>query len=359
MTLPHLVSIVVNNYNYGRFLGAAIDSALQQHYPKVEVIVVDDGSTDCSREVAASYGDRIITVLKDNEGQASAFNAGFARSRGELVIFLDADDTLLPDVAARAAATFQAHPELGVIQFRLELMNAAGVPTGILVPPEHVHMANGDLREKVQLLTNNTWWSPTSGNAFSRRVLQQVLPMPTLRYSADYYLSRASALCAPVTSLGGIAGYYRFHGANSLNASVIDLDKLRARIVRIGEIHKYLRDFALSTGNLDYPAEPQKVRDVMFLAERMTSLKLAPREHPIPEDTRLSLLRRGCSAALARVDVAPSTKLVFVAWFIAMFFAPVFWSRWLVSQLFFAHTRLRLPTKVFAFRHLAKKVKAL
>src|SRR4051812_16040279 len=90
-------SIIINNYNYGHFLRDAIDSALAQTYPCTEVIVVDDGSTDDSREVIAGYGQRVTAVFKENGGQASAFNAGFAASRGEVVVFLDADDTLLPN----------------------------------------------------------------------------------------------------------------------------------------------------------------------------------------------------------------------------------------------------------------------
>ena len=77
-----LVTIVVNNYNYARFLAEAIDSALAQTYAALEVVVVDDGSTDESREIIAQYGGRVIPVLKDNGGQASAFNAGFAAARG-------------------------------------------------------------------------------------------------------------------------------------------------------------------------------------------------------------------------------------------------------------------------------------
>src|SRR5215217_1250210 len=90
------VSVVVNNYNYGRFLGEAIDSALAQTYPRTEVVVVDDGSTDDSCSVIAGYDGRVVPVLKENGGQASAFNAGFAASRGDIVIFLDADDYLFP-----------------------------------------------------------------------------------------------------------------------------------------------------------------------------------------------------------------------------------------------------------------------
>ena len=85
MNEPRLASIIIDNYNYGRFLKDAIESALNQTYPNREVIVVDDGSTDNSREVIASYTDRIIPVLKDNGGHASAFNAGVLVSRGEVI----------------------------------------------------------------------------------------------------------------------------------------------------------------------------------------------------------------------------------------------------------------------------------
>jgi glycosyltransferase involved in cell wall biosynthesis len=67
-----LVSILINNYNYGRFLTEAIDSALNQTYSNIEVIVVDDGSTDNSQEIIKSYQDKIIPILKPNGGQASA-----------------------------------------------------------------------------------------------------------------------------------------------------------------------------------------------------------------------------------------------------------------------------------------------
>ena len=122
-----LVSIVISNYNYGRFLGEAIDSALNQTYPHTEVIVVDDGSTDNSREIIESYGDRIIAVLKDNGGQASACNAGFRASRGEVVIFLDADDVLLPDTVRRVVAAFQAHPGAVKVQYRLHSEESVGL----------------------------------------------------------------------------------------------------------------------------------------------------------------------------------------------------------------------------------------
>ena len=92
-----LVSILINNYNYAQYLSQAIDSALGQTYTNTEIIVVDDGSTDNSREIINSYGNQIISVLKENGGQASAINAGFAASKGDIICLLDADDIFLPD----------------------------------------------------------------------------------------------------------------------------------------------------------------------------------------------------------------------------------------------------------------------
>ena len=82
-----LISILINNYNYAEFLREAIDSTLCQSYPRVEIIVVDDGSTDGSRNLISSYGSEVTAVFKKNGGQASAFNAGVAASRGTFFAF--------------------------------------------------------------------------------------------------------------------------------------------------------------------------------------------------------------------------------------------------------------------------------
>ncbi|MFP3386244.1 glycosyltransferase family 2 protein, partial [Tritonibacter sp. SIMBA_163] len=84
-------SVVIANYNYGRFLRQAVESALTQDWPHVEVIVVDDGSTDNSAEVIDSFGEAITAIFKENGGQREANNMGFAKSSGDVVIFLDAD----------------------------------------------------------------------------------------------------------------------------------------------------------------------------------------------------------------------------------------------------------------------------
>src|SRR5918997_1546606 len=120
-----LVSILINNFNYGRFLAEAIDSALAQTYSPVEVVVVDDGSTDNSREIIASYGDRIRSVLKPNGGQGSTFNAGWAAAKGDVICFLDADDAFTPDKVARVVEVFQKEAGIGWVFPTLKLIETA------------------------------------------------------------------------------------------------------------------------------------------------------------------------------------------------------------------------------------------
>lgn len=95
------VSIIIPNYNGAAYLREAIDSAVSQAGVEVEVIVVDDGSTDASREVIDSYGDSIHSIFQKNLGACAARNAGLAIARGESVIFLDSDDLLYPDALKR------------------------------------------------------------------------------------------------------------------------------------------------------------------------------------------------------------------------------------------------------------------
>src|SRR5215470_16584996 len=134
-----LVSVVINNYNYGRFVGEAIRSALSQSYAPVEVIVVDDGSTDNSRNVIEEYGKEITTVFKANEGQSSAFNAGFAKSSGEIVCLLDADDLFLPNKVEKVVGAY-ADKATGWCIHPLQSVDATARP--VAGPPD-VRYATG------------------------------------------------------------------------------------------------------------------------------------------------------------------------------------------------------------------------
>lgn len=347
MDQPLLVSIIINNYNYDRFLSGAIDSALCQSYRPIEVIVVDDGSSDNSRAVIAGYGNRVIPVLKENGGQASAFNAGFACSQGEIVIFLDADDVLLPHVVEHVVAVFRTTPEVAKVQYRLEVIEGSGVPTGMFRPPRHRPMPSGDLRHQVLSFPDDISWQPTSGNAFAASVLRQILPMPEkfYRICADYYLSNLTPLLGAVVSLEEVGGYYRVHGANNHDRPTVNLEQTRQIIIRTLHTHIHIKVLADSLGLTKFPANPADVRAITFLGHRIISLKLAPLQHPIKGDKLLSLSWRGISASFGRFDLSWPARCLRSLWFIMILVMPKLAVRWLAQRLFYPETPVQISRK--------------
>jgi Glycosyl transferase family 2 len=207
------VSIVVNNYNYGRFLPEAINSALEQTYPHTEVVVVDDGSTDESREVIGRYAGKVVAVLKGNGGQASAFNAGFAACRGDVVLFLDADDLLLPTAAERALQAFRS-PDVVKVHWPLWVIDEQGRRTGAVHPD--APLPEGRLLDAVLRTGPASYLSPpTSGNAWSREFLEEVVPVRDSgdKHGADAYLFTLAPLYGAFRTVADPLGCYRLHPA--------------------------------------------------------------------------------------------------------------------------------------------------
>ena len=217
MTRPAL-SVIINNFNYEDYVGAAIDSAINQG-DGVEVIVVDDGSTDASRSVIARYESRITAVLQENAGQAAAFNAGFMASNGDVIVFLDADDVLAPGAARTIRAVF-TDPTVAKLHWSLWEIDGNGNRTGKLRP--EAIMPEGDLRQRVvehgPLGHSNP---PTSGNAFARRVLERILPMPEADYRicADAYVVMLASLHGELRRSLIPLSYWRRHGENRYNGT--------------------------------------------------------------------------------------------------------------------------------------------
>jgi glycosyltransferase involved in cell wall biosynthesis len=110
-----LVSVVIPVFNGEKYLRQAIRSALEQTLPPHEVIVVDDGSTDSSREIASSFGSAVICLSQDHKGASAARNLAAANSTGDWIAYLDADDYWLPGKLARQAAAIQASPDAGLV----------------------------------------------------------------------------------------------------------------------------------------------------------------------------------------------------------------------------------------------------
>lgn len=323
---PLVVSIVINNFNYRRFLQQSIDSALAQTYPHVEVVVADDASTDGSPDLIRTYGDRITAVLQPhNGGQGAAMNAGFAASRGELVIFLDADDYLYPDAAQAVADAYQS--DAALIQYRMHLVGEAGDVID-LYPSADIQFDHGDVRRKL-LDTGRFQGTVTSGQAFLRKALASVFPIPveTFRISADGYLLSAVPFYGDVLALENVLGAYRLHGKNLWSGGTGAASFRRSLLhdkARLREVLSRARAHGLVT-----PRQPE-LRDYQHLSMRLGSLALEPAQHPFPEDSRLLLGLRGVWAT-PRAALSPQARLLTGCWFLLIGITPVAgWARVLV-----------------------------
>ncbi len=269
-----LISIIVINYNYARFLRTSLDSALSQTYPNVEVIAVDDGSTDQSRDIIESYGSRISSVFKRNGGQGSSLNAGFAASRGELAIFLDADDALIPTAAAEVAEAWR--PGIAKVQFQLEIVDVNGAPLGGRVPEFEVFLPNGDMRDLIRRCGEYPT-SPSSGNAFSRAAIEGLMPLeePDWTEIGEHPLVMLSPFFGDVVSLRRTLGIYRIHNTNQSNLGGAYLDRLHHRLTGTPYLAETLCKAAKRTG---IDLDPRLIGSTTATGEIKDDL-IAPRSH--------------------------------------------------------------------------------
>ena len=207
-------TIIINNYNYGRFLATAIESALNQTYADTEVVVVDDGSTDDSRQIIARYGNRIRPVLKTNGGQASAFNAGFAASTGNVICMLDSDDLFYPSKVERIAKTFGSHPEIHWVFHPVCRVYEDGrkKPTPQLQRTLYTDVREPALRGKLPGPPGPV----TSGIVLSRPLLDRILPMPeSIRITADNHLIFLAEALERGVYLDEVLALQSIHGSNN------------------------------------------------------------------------------------------------------------------------------------------------
>lgn len=212
------VSIIINNYNYDRYIGEAIDSALNQSYDRIEVIVVDDGSTDDSRKII-SYYDRIIPVLKENGGQASALNAGFAASKGDIICFLDSDDIFAPGKVEEVVRAFNLSPDIGWCFHPLHTLDMSESAASVCFPNTVVNQSIDwiDFRTSIKNGNQPNFVPQCSAISFSRSLLNQILPMPEdeKTYIGDTYISMAALYLSKGCVLSSELTIYRVHGDNA------------------------------------------------------------------------------------------------------------------------------------------------
>jgi hypothetical protein len=312
-----LVSIVIDNYNYARFVAAAIDSALAQSYRAIEVIVVDDGSRDGSRAVIETYGDRVRAIFQENQGQSGAFNTGWAACRGDIVLFLDSDDLLHPAAVAEIVARWA--PGVTKLQFCLATIDAAGDLLGNVFPNYPAGLTPQAIRTET-LRTALYPCPPTSGNAYSREFLAAAMPVPRVDAGADGPLNTLAPLYGDVVTTDEVLGYYRVHGANDGAQASLAADKF-ARFIRHDQQRvRLMRDHAARRG-MAIVGEPLD-NAVLHLQYRIASLRLRPADHPVAGETVSRVLRNAVAASWRSGD-GLATRVFLIAWFAAVALLPL------------------------------------
>lgn len=203
MSESPLVSIVIPAYNAAGYLREAIDSVLNQSYPNIELIVLDDGSTDATAELLNSYPEALFYRERHaNMGQSATLNKGWAMSKGEIIGYLSADDALLPNAVAAAVNALKLHPEVMMVYGDYELIDQHSDVIRDVQAPDF------SIRELVE----NVVVQPGPGVFFRRGCFEKLGGWnPALRQTPDYEYWLRIALMGPLLRVPELLARFRVH----------------------------------------------------------------------------------------------------------------------------------------------------
>lgn len=241
-----MVSVLINNHNYGQYIGEAINSVLNQTYRDFELIIVDGDSSDDSREVIMSYVKKypqiITAVFKPSSGQAAAFNVGFKLSRGDIIAFLDSDDFFYPDKLEKIVKLHETNEFVGHAR---KVLNKNGRLHSAVAMMDDFDSRPLLFHEYGHIYTYNLIASCIS---VRRDLLEKILPMPEEGYVtfADCYVKVMAQYYCNIKYVEDELAYYRIHDAQKVNSfddgkkMNLFLEDLYGRIFR--DINKVLNE---------------------------------------------------------------------------------------------------------------------
>jgi hypothetical protein len=224
------VTVLIDTYNHERFIEEAIVSVLEQDFPasEMEILVVDDGSTDRTPEIVQKFSARVRYLRKDNGGQASAFNFGIPHAEGEIVAFLDGDDWWAPNKLSRVAQTMAADPSVGIVGHGIVNVQRDGREQAETLIEGFRFQA--DTVQGARLFRRRGAFLGTSRMTIRASLLRQIGSVPeTIQVQADEYLFTLAAVLSNVQILPHSLTYYRLHDANSFQLSSRDPQRLRRK----------------------------------------------------------------------------------------------------------------------------------
>jgi glycosyltransferase involved in cell wall biosynthesis len=329
------VSIIISSHNYAEYVGAAIESALGIDWPAVEIIVVDDGSTDGSQAVIERYADRVTVIHQQQSTERVANNVGFASSRGDVIIFLDSDDILHPTVIRELAAVWR--PGISKVQFQMIRIDAGGNPMGSIFPQYDVVPTPERIRD--WLAKSDAYPTPPgSGNAYSRWFLEKIFPLDG---SCGDYSDSACLAAAPyygdIVTIKKPLVSYRVHGRNVSAFSTLDAKRFSREVQRAQLRFAFSQRIAKSVG-ITIP-DDNLTKSIHFLQHRIASIKLAPALHPIVGDTLTMAMFDGIRGAMVYRGATLKTRIAILLWALAVAVSPERLAKHLVLWKFASATQ--------------------
>jgi glycosyltransferase involved in cell wall biosynthesis len=246
------VTVLIDTYNHERFIERAINSVLEQDMPMdgVEILVVDDGSTDGTPDIVRRFEPRVRLIRKPNGGQASAFNFGFSQARGEILATLDGDDWWAREKLRRVLETLEANPDIGIVGHGFYEQYSDERPNGLILPGR-VYLLGLTSHEYAELFRHLAAFFGTSRLTIRRSVLDRILPIPEeLNIEADEYIFTLAPAIRPAMILNEPLCYYGIHSENLFQFGKFEAGKARRKMnvldVLMRELPPRLRRFGAS-----------------------------------------------------------------------------------------------------------------
>jgi glycosyltransferase involved in cell wall biosynthesis len=331
------LSVIIANHNYADFVGAAISSALAIDWPDKEVIVVDDASTDGSRPVIEGFSGRVAAYFRPKSHQLGAHIFGFEQSTGDVIIFLDADDLLEPEVMQEVARVWR--PGVSKVQFRMNLINSAGTQLGSAIP-QFPPRDDPERLRRTFLRTMAYTTPPGTGNAYSRNFVHDAFAFAPSIPQSDAVLLTLAPILGDVLTIRKPLARYRSHDASYSAMQSLDASKLRERLHQDVEKARLFASVCRQL-RLAVPLNPLRY-SLNHLQYRLASYLVEPSAHPFPEDTMPGLVFRLVSSASASSQMRLRDRAILVAWTIACVLVPPAFRRNFVLWRFAPMSRPRV-----------------
>jgi glycosyltransferase involved in cell wall biosynthesis len=337
-----LVSIIITNFNYAKFVGTAIESALALQWGDVEVIVVDDGSTDHSIDIIDSFAPKITALRQAHAGQRAAYNTGFKASRGELIVFLDADDTLEPSIIQEAMPF--VGKSVSKIQVQMNVIDSSGVSVGSRFPQYRVIPTPESIRGWY-LCSGSYPTPPGSGNLYTRSYLEKIFPLDdSCGEAGDSSCIAGAPLLGDVHSVPKPLVNYRVHGANDGAFSQLVIERFAREVTRSLKSFDYAKRIGSRAG---LTFEPDAImKSMMLLPYRISSFRLAPQTHPIQKDGRRRIMADAWAGFSTPQGLSSTSSFIIVIWAFLALSLPLFAAKRLIVWRFSVITRPKAITRL-------------